>query len=85
MRSEGILHLPSRSTLQPYLGSSGGEFGISHLVKERLSAELANYNFPQARMCSLIVDEMSIKQWLLYLKQKDAFIGEIHYGDVLPL
>lgn len=85
MRSEGILRLPSRSTLQRFLGSSGGEVDITNVVKESLFAELANYSSPQARICFLIVDEMRIKKRLLYLKQKDAFIGEVDYGDVLPL
>ncbi|KAH7976056.1 hypothetical protein HPB52_008528 [Rhipicephalus sanguineus] len=54
------------------------------LIKQRLSAELASHTSAQSKTCSLIVDEMRVKQRLLYLKQRDAFVGEVDYGDCLP-
>ncbi|KAL1420594.1 hypothetical protein MTO96_023991 [Rhipicephalus appendiculatus] len=84
VRSTGILRLPCRSTLERFMGSSRGEVGVTELVKQRLSAELASHPSLQARTCSLIVDEMRVKQRLLYHKQRDAFIGEVDYGVNFP-
>ncbi|KAG0432854.1 hypothetical protein HPB47_020456 [Ixodes persulcatus] len=58
IRSEGILKLPSRSTLQRFLGVTSGEVGFTSLVQERLKTEVANLKTEQAKMCSLVVDEM---------------------------
>ncbi|KAL1475603.1 hypothetical protein MTO96_037172 [Rhipicephalus appendiculatus] len=84
VRSTGILRLPCRSTLERFMGSSRGEVGVTELVKQRLSAELSSRPSLQARTCSLIVDEMRVKQRLLYHKQRDAFIGEVDYGVNFP-
>ncbi|KAH7945034.1 hypothetical protein HPB49_004970 [Dermacentor silvarum] len=84
VRSTGILRLPCRSTLECFMGSSRGEVGMTELVKQRLSGELASHPSLQARACSLIVDEMRTKQRLLYHKQRDAFIGEVDYGVNFP-
>ncbi|KAH7945188.1 hypothetical protein HPB49_007718 [Dermacentor silvarum] len=79
VRSTGILRLPCRSTLERFMGSSRGEVGMTELVNQRLSAELASHPSLHARACSLIVDEMRVKQRLLYHKQRDALIGEVDY------
>ncbi|KAH7976578.1 hypothetical protein HPB52_016519 [Rhipicephalus sanguineus] len=84
IRSSGLLRLPCRSTLERFLSSSRKEVGITDLIKQRLSAELASHTSAQSKTCSLIVDEMRVKQRLLYLKQRDAFVGEVDYGDCLP-
>ncbi|XP_040067999.1 uncharacterized protein LOC120836169 [Ixodes scapularis] len=81
MGTEG---LPCRSTLECFMGSSHGEAGVTNLVKQRLSAEPSSYTSSQSRMCSLIIDEMRVKQRLLYVKQRDAFIGEVDYGQDVP-
>ncbi|KAH8009746.1 hypothetical protein HPB51_019057 [Rhipicephalus microplus] len=84
IRSSGLLRLPCRSTLERFFGSSRNEVGVTDLIKQRLSAELASHASSQSQTCSLIVDEMRVKQRLLYLKQRDAFVGEVDYGDCLP-
>lgn len=66
------------------MGSPRGEVGVTELVKQRLSAELASHPSLQARACSFIVDKMRVKQRLLYHKQRDAFIGEVDYGVNFP-
>ncbi|XP_040076321.1 uncharacterized protein LOC115332258 [Ixodes scapularis] len=85
MRTEGILRLPCRSTLERFMGSSRGEVGVTDLVKQRLRAELSSYTSSQSRTSSLIIDEMRVKQRLLYVKQRDAFIGEVDYGQGVPV
>ncbi|KAH7965039.1 hypothetical protein HPB49_002889 [Dermacentor silvarum] len=84
IRSSGLLHLPCRSTLERFLGSSRKDVGVTDLIKQRLSAELASYTNAQSKTCSLIVDEMRVKPRLLHLKQRDAFVGEVDYGDCSP-
>lgn len=70
-RSTGILRLPCRSTLERFMGSSRGEVGVTKLVKQRLSAELASRLSLRARTCSSIVDEMRVKKKrLLYYAQR---------------
>ncbi|KAH9368597.1 hypothetical protein HPB48_004052 [Haemaphysalis longicornis] len=72
IRTTGLLRLPCRSTLERFLGSSRKEVGITGLIKQRLSAELASHTNAQSKTCSLIVDEMKVKQRLLYVKQRDC-------------
>lgn len=62
MRTEGILRLPCRSTLERFMGSSRGQVGVTDLVKQRLLAELTSHTTSQSRTCSLIIDEMRVKQ-----------------------
>ncbi|XP_064482840.1 uncharacterized protein LOC135395673 [Ornithodoros turicata] len=82
VRSQGLLKLPSRNTLQNYIGISSGETGFNTLVKCRLEAELQNLGTAQSRTCSLIIDEMQIKQKLQYNKQHDAFVGQVDVGPL---
>ncbi|KAH9367381.1 hypothetical protein HPB48_010176 [Haemaphysalis longicornis] len=77
IRTENLLGLPCRTTLQKYLGSASGETGFSDLVKQRLNTELECLQTPQAKVCSLVVDEMRIKQRLEYHKQRDVFLGDV--------
>ncbi|KAH8019690.1 hypothetical protein HPB51_021012 [Rhipicephalus microplus] len=80
IRRENLLKLPSRATLQRFLGVTTGEVGFTSLVKERLKAELENLSPQQAKVCSLVVDEMRIRQRLQYNKQRDAFVGDVDFG-----
>ncbi|KAH7973905.1 hypothetical protein HPB49_006801 [Dermacentor silvarum] len=83
IRSKNLLKLPSRATLQRFLGVTTGEVGFTSLVKERLKAELENLTTQpqQAKVCSLVVDEMRIRQRLQYNKQTDTFVGEVDLGQ----
>ncbi|KAL1439171.1 hypothetical protein MTO96_047387 [Rhipicephalus appendiculatus] len=83
LRSEELLKLPCRTTLQKYFGSTSGEVGFSQLVRSRLEAELETLDTPQSKVCSLVVDEMRIKQKLIYNKQRDAFVGDVDLGPEL--
>ncbi|KAL1421211.1 hypothetical protein MTO96_004222 [Rhipicephalus appendiculatus] len=75
IRGEMLLKLPCRKTLSNYLGSTGGETGFSKLAEARLRVEAESLTVPQSRVCSLIVDEMKIKEKLQYNKQQDCFVG----------
>ncbi|KAL1466361.1 hypothetical protein MTO96_042785 [Rhipicephalus appendiculatus] len=83
LRSEELLKLPCRTTLQKYFGSTSGQVGFSQLVRSRLEAELETLDTPQSKVCSLVVDETRIKQKLTYNKQRDAFVGDVDLGPEL--
>ncbi|KAK8763588.1 hypothetical protein V5799_015386 [Amblyomma americanum] len=83
IRSEGLLRLPCRSTLQKCIGTVAGEFGFNDLVRCRLEAELENLETPQSKVCGLVVDEMRIQENLIYNKQRDAFVGDVDMGPEL--
>ncbi|KAG0413076.1 hypothetical protein HPB47_009788 [Ixodes persulcatus] len=78
IRCEQLLRLPCRNTLQKYIGIETGEVGFSSLVRCRLETELQSLTAPQSRVCSLVVDEMHIKQKLEYNKQRDPFVGDVN-------
>lgn len=76
----GLLKLPSRKTLQNYLGTTSGETGFNSLIEERLKTELEHLPASQSRVCSLIANEMRIKQRLQYNKQQDSFVRHTNMG-----
>lgn len=49
-RTEGLLKLPCRSTLQNYIGSSSRETGVNSLIQARLKAEIQKLEAPQSRL-----------------------------------
>ncbi|KAH9384431.1 hypothetical protein HPB48_026438 [Haemaphysalis longicornis] len=83
LRSEDLLRLPCNKTIQKYIGAVSGEVGFTELVRCRLETEIQALETPQSKVCSLIVDEMRIRQKLQYHKQRDAFIGDVDMGAEL--
>ncbi|KAH7938544.1 hypothetical protein HPB49_025074 [Dermacentor silvarum] len=81
MRGKELLKLPSRNTLSAYVGIQNGETGFTKLVEARLKTECQNLQAPQSRVCSLIVDEMRVKEKLQYHKQQDCFVGHADLGS----
>ncbi|KAH8027279.1 hypothetical protein HPB51_004106 [Rhipicephalus microplus] len=69
IRGEMLLKLPCRKTLSNYFGTTSGETGFSKLAEARLRVEAESLTVPQSRVCSLIVDEMKIREKLQYNKQ----------------
>ncbi|KAH7958428.1 hypothetical protein HPB49_001614 [Dermacentor silvarum] len=84
VRQAVVLRNLSTRAYEHLRSSSRGEVGMTELVRQRLPAELASHPSLHARARSLIVDEMRVKQRLLYHKQRDAFIGEVYYGVNFP-
>ena len=74
MQRTKLLKLPSRVTLNRYMGPFTGELGITPLIKERLKEEASNLNDFE-KFCSLIVDEMAIKPSLIYDAKVDSYFG----------
>lgn len=77
VRSRNLLNLPCRSTLQRFVGSSTGETGVTRLIRERLQTERQGFRSDNEAYCSLIVDEMSVQQKLIYDRQVDRIFGLI--------
>ncbi|KAH7949011.1 hypothetical protein HPB49_004169 [Dermacentor silvarum] len=73
--SRALFKVPCRTTLQKYVGKSTGEVGITPFIKERLRLEREGLVVEQERMCFLIIDEMSIRQKLIYDRQVDKIFG----------
>lgn len=74
IRNEGLLKLPSKTTLLHYEGKSIYETGVTPLMKERLREESKHLN-DEARLCSLVVDEMAITAKYIYDRNMDCFFG----------
>lgn len=83
LRSEDLLRLPCNKTIQKYIGAVSGEVGFTELVRCRLETEILALETPQSKVCSLVIDEMRIRQKLQYHKQRDAFIGDVDMGAEL--
>lgn len=79
-RSRDLLKLPCRGTLRKYVGQSTGEIGTTSLIKERLRVEYDGMSVEQEAYCSLIIDEMSIQQKVIYDKQVDKIFGLVDMG-----
>lgn len=75
-RASKLISAPSRSTLNRYVGTVDGDSGISSLIKKRLQAECENLEQTE-KIVSLIGDEMSIKERLLYDRTSDEFFGVV--------
>lgn len=73
-RRSNIVKAPSKITLKRYMGSIQGGKGISNLIESRLTVEAENLNDFE-RVCSLVVDDMAIKEKLEYSRSEDTFYG----------
>lgn len=69
IRIRVLLKLPSKNTLLRYVGKSNCESGVSPLMKERLKEEAKD----EARLCSLVIDEMAISSKYIYDRKMDCF------------
>lgn len=72
IRIRGLLKLPSKNTLLRYVGKSNRESGVTPLMKERLKEE-AKHLKDEARLCSLVIDEVAISSEYIYDRKMDCF------------
>ncbi|KAL1467570.1 hypothetical protein MTO96_042074 [Rhipicephalus appendiculatus] len=75
-----LLKLPDGRTLTNYIGNTSGETGFSKLVESRLISEAESFDQPHSKVCSIIVDEIRVKEKLQYNKQRDCFVGQVDIG-----
>ena len=83
MRTSGFLTLPSERTLQDYVHHFKDKPGFQKEVHELLLQEMKLETNPEKRryVC-LILDEMKIKEGLVYNKYSGEMIGFMNLGDV---
>ena len=83
LRNSGVIKLPSQRTLRDYKHSSPSRSGFSvdtdlqllDLLKDQKPAHLAKY-------VTVILDEMYVKEGLVFEKSSGAIIGYSDLGDV---
>ena len=85
LRKSGVIFLPTARTLQDYRHYSGhcpvgftatSDHQLLELIKHKKPAHLARYVF-------LLIDEMYVKEGLIYQKSTGALIGFSDLGGVL--
>ena len=83
LRTSGFLKLPSERTLRDYLHYFSSKPGFQSEVHQQLLEEANITALPESRRyVSLIIDEMKIKEGLVYNKHTGNIIGFTDLGDV---
>ena len=83
MRTSGFLKLPSERTLRDYVHYFSNRPGFQEEVHQQLLDEAKIESLPEKRrFVSLILDEMKIKEGLVYNKHSGEMIGFTHLGDI---
>ena len=81
LRESGLLLLPSKTTLQNYVGPSTGEVGVTDLIRKRIKLEMDLLEHIQ-RVCSLKIDGMHLQRSKIYLSTVDKNVGLVDTGGV---
>ena len=83
LRTSGFIKLPSERTLRDYVHYFSNKPGFQAEVLGQLLKE-ANFQDlpPSGRYIALILDEMKIKEGLVYNKYSGEIIGFTHLGDI---
>lgn len=83
MRTSGFLKLPSERTLRDYVHYFSNRPGFQKEVHQQLLEEAKIESLPEdRRFVCLILDEMKIKEGLVYNKHSGELIGFTHLGDI---
>ena len=83
MRTSGFLKLPSERTLRDYVHYFSSKPGFQNEVHQQLLEEAKIESLPEdKRFVCLILDEMKIKEGLVYNKHSGDLIGFTHLGDI---
>ena len=83
MRSSGCLSLPSQRTLRDYTHYVSATIGFSDEVDKQLmsTADMSNLQEYQ-KAVAVVIDEMHIREGLVYNKHSGALVGFTDLGDV---
>ena len=83
MRSSGFITLPSERTLRDYTNYIKGKLGFQQQVLEMLQRESNIDSLPESkRYVILTLDEMKIKEDIVYDKNTGEMTGFINLGDI---
>jgi len=80
IESEGLLPVPSASTIRKGISSSNSSFGFNDLALQHINKALAGLP-GAARWGSLIWDEIKIKKDLTWDSAKLEWHGKVNFGD----
>ena len=83
LRNSGLFHLPSERTLQDYRHFSSSTTGFSKSLDEQLLEQVGTQK-PEnlAKYVGLVLDEMYVKESLVYDKHTGSLTGYSDMGDV---
>ncbi len=83
LRTSGFLTLPSERTLRDYSNLFHQKMGYQSEVMYQLLAEVTSLNITEEQMyVGLLLDEMKVREGLVYNKFNGEVIGFTHLGDV---
>ncbi len=83
MRRSGFLKLPSDRTLRDYTNYFENKPGFQEEVDQQLAQEVASLKLPESRtFVGIILDEMKIKEGLVYNKCTGKIIGFTQLGNI---
>ena len=82
LRTSGFVKLPSERTLRDYTNYFTNKPGFMDEVDEQLMSEISP-NLPASRrFIALLMDEMKVKEGLVYNKYSGEIIGFTNLGDI---
>jgi len=83
LRSTGFIKLPSERTLFDYTHYCTNKVGFQEEVNQQLVEEVERLSLPDSRkFVSLLIDEMKIKEGLVYNKHSGEIVGFTSLGDI---
>lgn len=83
LRSSGFIKLPSERTLTDYTHYFTNKVGFQDEVNEQLVQEVSLQSLPDTRkFVVLLIDEMKVKEGLVYNKHTGEIVGFTSLGDV---
>ena len=83
VRTSGFLRLPSERTLRDYTHYFKSQPGFQPELNQHLQKEIRINSLPQSkRYVALLIDEMKIKEDLVYDKHTGQIIGFVSVGDL---
>ena len=83
LRASGCVHLPSQRTLRDYSHCYESGTGFSDTVDEQILRAAKLSTSPDFhRLVLLLIDEMHIKESLVYNKHTDSMMGFVNLGSV---
>ena len=83
LRTSGMVKLPSERTLRDYTHYIKSAPGFSEEVDQMLEEEAKSSELPDwKRHVTLVLDEMKVKESLVYNKHQTKVIGFVNMGDI---
>ncbi len=83
LRTSGFLKLPSERTLRDYSNVFESKVGFQDEVDKQLLDEVNAKSLPPSRkFVGLILDEMKLKEGIVYNKTSGSVIGFTSIGDI---